>query len=138
MSLYDDVQDSITQIIASYQTVVADGKLTLSELWTLFQNATATLVQLVERYSGYSGTEKRDVVLAALGTLYDEIIAPVDIKGVPNFLEPLVDKSLRELLLTLAGPAIDSLVNIFNKTGWGTSGAGQPTGGSLPPGFNPY
>jgi hypothetical protein len=146
--LYDDVKAAIDQIIAKYKELAADG-LSFSEVWTLFQNATATLIQLVQKYGDYSGEQKKEVVIEALGRLYDEVIAPIDLKGIPNFLEPIVDRALKQLLLTFAGPAIDSLVNIFNKTGWGGGGQspspapdpipGPQSGGPDFPGdFEPY
>ena len=66
-----------------------------------------------------TGAEKKAAVLAALETFFDEVIAPLDIKGIPNFIEPIVDSSLKKLSLTLAAAGIDALVAIFNRSGWG-------------------
>jgi hypothetical protein len=118
-TLYDEVKEAIDKIVAKYKELAVDG-LTFTEMWTLFNNATATLVQLVEKYGDYTGEEKKAVVLQALDHFYDEVIEPIDIKAIPNFIEPIVDKAMKELLLVLAGPAIDALVNIFNKGGWNT------------------
>ena len=146
--LLGELQAAITKIINSYDKASSDGKLTFSEIWGLFQNALATLIQLTEKYAEYTGEQKKEVVLAALDQLFDRVIKPIDIKGVPNFLEPIVDKALKQLLMTLAGPAIDSLVNIFNKTGWGggqtapkpTPEPGLPDAppGDVPEDFEPY
>ncbi len=144
--LYDDIQIAVDLIIKKYSKGVEDGKLTFAETWTLFQNGIATLVQLAQKYQGYTGEQKKEAVLEALGRLYDEVIAPIDLKGIPNFLEGIVDGALRQLMMTFASPAIDSMVNVFNKTGWGSgdqtptavpeSGPQGPQG--TPSGFTPY
>lgn len=148
MSLYDDLKAAIDKIIADYKAANADGKLSFSEIFELVGNAVATFVQLVETYGGTSGAEKKAAVLQAIEQLFDEVIIPIDIKGIPNFLEPIADRALKQLVLALADGWIDSIVNIFNKTGWGVPG-GAPTGDpstppaepgvpGLPPGFEPY
>jgi hypothetical protein len=116
MSLYDDFQASIDGIIGEYKMVIADGKISISEVFTAVGNATATFVQLFRTLGIGSEAERKDAVVKAIGRFYDEVIAPIDIVGVPNFLEPVVDKAIRELLLLLAKSWIDSLVNIFTKS----------------------
>jgi hypothetical protein len=141
MALYDDIEGALTEIIAHYKNATKDGKLSFSELITLGSNAVASLMQVAEHFGG-TGTEKKQAVITALGQFYDQVIAPIDIKGVPNLLEGIVDKALKELMLTLAGGWIDSLTTIFNKSGWATPttpapGAPAPST-PLPPGFTPY
>jgi len=144
MGLYQDIDEAVGQIIAKYKVVAVDG-FTLSEVITLSQNAVATLVQLTEKYGGFSGAEKKEAVLAAVDRLYDEVIAPIDIQKIPNWIEPMFDKFAKELVLYLASSAIDSAVNVFNKTGWGsgqspapTPSPGGPEGPSGPTNFTPY
>jgi len=148
MSLYDQLKEAIDEIIANYKAANADGKLTFSEIFTLLGNAVATFVQLTESLGAGSGADKKAAVLEAISQFFDEVIIPIDIKGVPNLLEGIVDQSLKQLVLTLADGWVDSIVNIFNKTGWGVPG-GAPSGDpanppaepgvpGLPAGFEPY
>jgi hypothetical protein len=116
MSLYDEFQSTIDNIIGEYKKVIADGKISISEVFTAVSNATATFVQLFRTIGVGSEVERKDAVLKAIGRFYDEVIAPIDIVGVPNFLEGVVDKAIKELLLLLAKSWIDSLVNIFTKS----------------------
>jgi hypothetical protein len=149
MTIYDDLKAGIDKIIADYKAANADGKLSFSEIFTLVGNAIATFVQLIENFGSGTGAEKKAAVLAAIDQLFDEVIIPIDIKGIPNMLEGIVDKALKQLVLTLADGWVDSIVNIFNKTGWGSPG-GQPAGDpenpqgaspgipGSPPGFEAY
>jgi hypothetical protein len=120
MGIYDDLKDAVNTIIAHYKDATADGKLSFTEIFSLAGKATASFIQLFETFAAnVTGAEKKAAVLAALETFFDEVIAPLDIKGIPNFIEPIVDSSLKKLSLTLADAGIDALVAIFNKSGWG-------------------
>ena len=110
MTIYDDLKAGIDKIIADYKAANADGKLSFSEIFTLVGNAIATFVQLIENFGSGTGAEKKAAVLAAIDQLFDEVIIPIDIKGIPNMLEGIVDKALKQLVLTLAdGWSIRSL-----------------------------
>jgi len=122
MDLYDQIKEAVDQIIAKYKEMAVDG-LTIIEILKLAYGAVATLVQLVQGYEDYTGEQKKEAVLKALERVFDEVISPIDIKRIPNIIEPIIDKGLKELVLTLADPLIDQLVNIFNKTGWSKDGA---------------
>lgn len=133
MALYDEIAQAIQDVINTYKQSVADGKLSLQEIFTLSHSAIASFVRLAESVGGYSGAEKKAAVLAAIDQFYDEVIAPIDVQSIPNFLEPVVDRALKQLIRVVAESTIDSLVNIFNKTGWG-----KPTAGDTTIGFEPY
>lgn len=118
MALYDDIQEMIAIIIASYKEANKDGTLTFKEVMTLIYNASATFVRFVENFNA-NGALKKEAVKIAIAKFYDEVIAPIDIKGIPNFMEGLVDDALKNIILLFVDMWIDSLVNIFNKIGWG-------------------
>jgi hypothetical protein len=126
MGLYQELSGSIDSVIAAYKQSRTDGKTSFSEVMTLVYNASATFVKLIEGVSGKSGVEKKEVVLEAVGKFYDEVIAPIDISGIPNLVEGMVDSAIRALIMTLVGSWIDAVVNIFNKIGWGLSDAVAP------------
>lgn len=115
MSLYDQFKEVIDGILAEYKKVVADGKISISEVFTVVGKATATFVELFRSVDLGDEAERKDAVVMAIGRFYDEVIAPIDITGIPSFLEPIVDKALRELLLLLCRSWVDSLVAIFTK-----------------------
>ena len=146
MSLADELQGSVDKLIAEYKAATEDGKPSFREILSLVSSATASFAQLANS-AGDSGAERKEAVLAMVDQLFEEVIAPLDIKGVPNFIEPMVDKAMKELVLYLADSWIESLVSIFNKSGWfGGSSAGDESAGDepeqpypgLPPGFEPY
>lgn len=118
MPMSEVLDKAIADIIAKYKVANADGKMTFSEILTLVGNAVATFVQLFESFGDGTGADKKASVLAALSTFFDQVVSPIDIKGVPNFIEPVVDSAIKGLVMTFAGSSIDTIVNLLNKIGW--------------------
>ena len=116
-----DLSQSVDAVLAAYKASVADGRLTFHEILTLVYNATATFVKLVESIDQRPGDTKKQVVLNAIDKFYATVVAPIDIQGIPNFLEGAVDAVIKALILALASAWIDAIVNIFNKIGWGSA-----------------
>lgn len=48
-------------------------------------------------------------VLKFVGEAYDDYVAPLDLPGVPNFIEPRVDAMLRVAVLVAAGKLYDQV-----------------------------
>lgn len=116
MAIYDVLKAEVEKVIAEYKAAYADSKLTLAEVWGLFQSVIQVLVKLASEVEA-SGDEKKEAVLAALDKFYDEVIAPIDIAVVPNFVEPITDKFLKGLFLQLASGSIDSVVAFLKVNG---------------------
>jgi hypothetical protein len=116
MALYDETKSAIDAVIGEYKKVVADGKISISEVFTLVGRATATFVNLFRSLGLGTESEQKETVVLAIGRFYDEIVAPIDITGIPNFLEPVVDRAMKELLLLLTRSWADSLVAVFSKS----------------------
>ena len=117
-SVQEQLEQTIVAMIAHYKGCTADGKITYSEVLGLLYNGAATLVRLVEIAGQGSRAEKKQLVLAGLDKFYDTLIAPIDIIGVPNMLEPMVDSTIKSLLLSTIDGATDSIFNVFEKMGW--------------------
>lgn len=117
-SVQEQLEQTILAMIDRYKGCTADGKITYSEVLGLLYNGAATLVRLVEIAGQGSRAEKKQLVLAGLDKFYDTMIAPIDIIGVPNMLEPMVDSTIKSLLLSTIDGATDSIFNVFEKMGW--------------------
>lgn len=129
MGLYDQVKESFEDIIDTYKQSVTDGKLSFSDALTLTYNATATFVRITEGLGrAKTGSDKKDIVLLAIGRFYDIVIRPLPITGLPGPLEDLADAAFRSLILTMASAWIDAMVNVFAKLGWVTAASSPVTG----------
>jgi hypothetical protein len=135
----ESFQKAVTDILARYRESIVDGKLTFREVMTLVYNAVCTFVRLAETLETASaaGASKKQSVSEAIIRLYDEVIAPIDIQSMPNFVEPIVDKAIRGLILTLADSAVEAAVKLFNQLGWGADSAAVTANDSnIPPGVH--
>ena len=112
--------EAIATEIEKFFTIAKEaikGKLAFADAWALVRRATSTFVRLVEQL-GESGPEKKDLVRDLVLQYYDEVIAPLDIPQIPNFMEPAVDSAVRVILDFALGKLIDSIVAGFNTLGW--------------------
>lgn len=116
MALYDVLKEQVTVLADEYKLIIADKKVTMDELWKLFQLASVALVKMAEQVGG-TGPEKKAAVMAALDKFYDDVIAPMDIQYVPNMVEPYVDGLLKKIALQMASGGIDALVAFMNDNG---------------------
>ena len=129
------------------KAATADGTVTASEVWSILTRGVASLIQLANTMGAYTGAEKKEAVIKAVQRLYDEVIAPLDIPGIPNFLEnTIVDPLIGRAVPIVLSGIIDGLVSIFNKEGnWiptvpegpAAPAPSDPTP-NLPEGWEPY
>lgn len=132
--------EAVAQVFKIYRESLADGKLTMHEVMTLMCNGASTFTRLIEQLNPADGqgAQKKEVALEVIGQFYDTVLAPIDITGIPNFLEPMVDSAVRSLLLSIGSAAIDSSVALFNRLGWGDGTLrllDSTSVSALPPGF---
>jgi len=116
--LYEAFSEAIQKIVDAYKVAKSDDKLSFTDIISLVGTAIGEMVSVAEVFHGGDGSAKKAAVLAAVGTFYDEVIAPMDIAKIPNFIEPIVDKGVKQLILVIADGTIDAIVAIFNKGGW--------------------
>lgn len=87
----------IADVAAKLTAAKADGKLDAAELWDLAgvlvgASARRLIAALVQ--APIDGPAKRKLVAEAVVQVYEQAIAPLDIPGVPNWVEPLVDRGI--------------------------------------------
>lgn len=109
-----DLGKAIDEIIAKYKELVGDGKLSLSDVISLMAAAASTLWKLVKAYAVPS-KDRKGAVLEAMDKFYDEVVRPIDITLIPNFIEPFVDSWLKQMLLFIVGGWISALGGILDR-----------------------
>lgn len=74
-------------------------------------SAAGSLIDQVKKWlEGIVGPmpSKADV-LSMAGAAYDQFVAPIDLPGVPNLIEPRIDAMLRVVVLVAVGKIYDQL-----------------------------
>lgn len=93
-------------------------KIALVEAWKILQIAVANVVRQIE-VSGneLAGQSKKIIAINFLSNFYDTTFVVVKIPIVPNFLESLIHKYVKGVLMILVGASIDAMVTTFREVG---------------------
>lgn len=151
VTLVEAVEAELNALRDHYKALAVDG-MTWLEVWELLQNAVAAALRVAKQYDETADNATlTDFAVAFASKFYDDVIAPIDLKKIPNLIETrFVDPAIKHLFMALVEGSIKSLINVFNRTGWfdtpGENGADstpvQPDPTSpvpqTPGGFVPY
>lgn len=93
-------------------------KIALSEAWKVLQLVTASIVRIIESLAvDLSGKDKKAIAIEYINKFYDTTFIIVDIPVVPNFLEPIIHRYVKTILMIMISSSIDAMVTIFRETG---------------------
>ena len=112
--VYDVVKEQIAALIKEVKDDIGDNVLTLTEVWVLSQHTVTAFVKIADTLSA-SGEDKKAVVMLAAEKFFDDVIGPIDIPQIPNFIEPTFDKISKEIFLSLVSAGIEYIVKFKNK-----------------------
>lgn len=110
-----EVEKLINNTKDSLKTV---QRFALGEAWKLLQLTTASVVQIIEGIGNdLSGPDKKALAMDLLNSFYDKVFLIVDIPFVPNLVEPIIHKYIKNILMIMVSATIDATVTIFRNTG---------------------
>lgn len=93
-------------------------RIALGEAWKLLQLTTASVVQIIEGIGNdLSGPDKKALAMDLLNSFYDKVFLVVDVPFVPNLVEPIIHRYIKNILMIMVGATIDATVTIFRNTG---------------------
>lgn len=116
-ALFNSIQQSVSEIIAKYKVAASDGKVTFAEVSSLVIDFSREVVKITQELPAV-GADKKAAAMEALEHFIDQVITPLDLSVVPNWIEPIVDRQLKSLILAIADGAIESAVNLYKQIGW--------------------
>jgi ABC-type lipopolysaccharide export system ATPase subunit len=119
MTVKDQLKLELEKLVNQVKVQIKDArKIALDQAWKILQLVLAQLVTAIEEIGNeLSGPDKKAIVLDLLSGFYDKVFIVVDIPFVPNFIEPIIHKNVKALLMILAGSSIDALVTTFRNVG---------------------
>ena len=100
--------DKVRAYIATAQSAAADG-LTWAEFGELLVALVRLLVESLDAVSVLTGPQKKDMVLEAVGLLFDAVAD----QAVPTYLYPLwllARPAVRQLVVALAAGAVEQIL----------------------------
>lgn len=121
--MLENLKPKIDEIIAEVQTELASlgdsAKVGLSAAWKIIQESIGKVVIAIQEQIGdsLSGPEKKQAALDYIGQVIDVVAKYIDLPYVPEWVEAILDKYLKMLLLQIASGSIDAIVSTFHTTG---------------------
>lgn len=93
-------------------------RVAVSQAWKLLQLAVVQIIQAIERTQPtLAGKDKKTVAMELLSAFYDSVFVVVDIPFVPNVLEPIIHRHVKNFLMILVSSTIDAMVTTFRQVG---------------------
>lgn len=90
----------------------------LDQAWKTLQLATAETIQAIEVNSpNLAGKDKKELAMVFLSSFYDSVFVVINVPFVPSFLQPIIHKSIKSLLMILLSATIDAMVTTFRNAG---------------------
>lgn len=90
----------------------------IQQAWNVLQLAASEVVQNIENNSpALKGADKKTLAMAMISNFYDQVFTVVNFPFAPKFLQPIIQKYVKQLLMILVSASIDALVTTFRQTG---------------------
>ena len=100
------------------ESISKSGSVAISQAWGILQLAVADTIQTIEdTYPLLKGSSKKEVALSMVSSFYDKVFLVVTIPYIPTFLQPIIQRYTKAILMLLVSSTIDSMVEIFRKSG---------------------
>ncbi len=107
-----------TLVESAKKTLKSVSAVAMPEAWKVLQLAVAEVIQSIEDNSpNLKGADKKTLAMTMLSNFYDQVFTIINFPFVPKFLQPIIQKSVKSLMMILVSASIDSLVTIFRNSG---------------------
>lgn len=119
MSSQNLIRTEVEKLINSTKEKFKDvQKFALDEAWKVLQLAIASVVQIIESIGNdLSNPDKKALAMDLLNGFYDKVFIMIDIPLVPGFVEPIIHRYIKTILMIMVSASIDATVTIFRNTG---------------------
>lgn len=122
----DTLREELAKLIQQIKDAYADRNITAGEaLGLLVKSVSAFAVLARQIMPAIESGELRQFVIDGVQQVYDQVIAPMDIPGIPNIIEDTIDDAIGRAVPTFIGLAYDTILQVF-KIGQGDQGGGDP------------
>ena len=90
----------------------------MPQAWKVLQLATAEVIQSIEDNSpSLRGADKKTLAMTMISNFYDQVFTIINFPFVPQILQPIIQKYVKQILMLLVSATIDALVTTFRNSG---------------------
>lgn len=111
--------NNITSLVEKARFILKSVKeVAMPQAWNILQLATVDVIQSIENSSPtLKGADKKTLAMTMISNFYDQVFNLVSFPFVPKFLQPIIQKYVKQLLMLLVSSSIDALVTTFRDIG---------------------
>lgn len=109
----------LTNLVSKAKSLLQSTKqVAMPQAWNVLQLAIAEVIQSIENNNpNLRGADKKTLAMAMLSNFYDQVFTVINFPFVPKFLQPIIQKYVKQILMILVSSSIDALVTTFRNTG---------------------
>jgi hypothetical protein len=112
---YEKIQEQAKEVLEKYSELNSDGQFSFADGLNLSLVVLGDVIRFLSDYAELDYDKRKATAIDIVNQFYAEKIAPMDIPGVPNIIEPLIDSSIQQFIPVLIGALYDSIHTIVIK-----------------------
>ena len=111
--------NDLENLVAKAKEILKNAKaVAMPQAWNVLQLATAEVIQTVEDNNpSLKGVDKKTLAMGMISKFYDQTFTIINFPFVPQVLQPIIQKYVKQILMLLVSATIDALVTTFRNSG---------------------
>jgi hypothetical protein len=111
--------NDLGNLVAKAKEILKSAKaVAMPQAWNILQLATAEVVQKIEENNpSLKGVDKKTLAMTMISKFYDQVFTIINFPFVPQVLQPIIQKYVKQILMLLISATIDALVTTFRNSG---------------------
>jgi hypothetical protein len=112
------VNDLGDLVVKAKEVLKSAKAVAIPQAWKVLQLATAEVIQSIENNSpSLKGADKKTLAMTMISNFYDQVFTIINFPFVPQILQPIIQKYVKQILMLLVSATIDALVTTFRNSG---------------------
>lgn len=112
------VNDLGNLVVKAKEILNSAKAVAMPQAWKVLQLATAEVIQSIEDNSpSLKGADKKTLAMTMISNFYDQVFTIISFPFVPQILQPIIQKYVKQILMLLVSATIDALVTTFRNSG---------------------
>jgi hypothetical protein len=111
--------NDLGNLVVKAKEILKNAKaVAMPQAWKVLQLATAEVIQTVEDNNpSLKGVDKKTLAMGMISKFYDQVFTIINFPFVPQVLQPIIQKYVKQILMLLVSATIDALVTTFRNSG---------------------
>jgi hypothetical protein len=111
--------NDLGNLVVKAKEILKNAKaVAMPQAWNILQLATAEVIQTVEDNNpSLKGVDKKTLAMGMISKFYDQVFTIINFPFVPQVLQPIIQKYVKQILMLLVSATIDALVTTFRNSG---------------------